>query len=125
MLCPLKFALPTSWSTAPTRGSSAPFTRAFSAGSGGRCSVTPTLTSAAGVTLLFVQEEDYVSPVWPEEEGRQQKQVHFDFLVPDVAEAVAKAEALGGRKADAQFGGEVFTTVLDPAGHPLCLVKEG
>ena len=85
----------------------------------------PTLTRAAGVTLLFVQEEDYVSPVWPEEEGRQQKQVHFDFLVPDVAEAVAKAEALGGRKADAQFGGEVYTTVLDPAGHPLCLVKEG
>ena len=83
----------------------------------------PTVVSENGVLLLFVQEEDYVSPVWPEEPGRQQKQVHFDFLVPDVAAAVAKAEALGGQKAAAQYGGDVFTTVLDPAGHPLCLVK--
>lgn len=86
----------------------------------------PAATSPDGaVMLLFVQEEDYVPPVWPEEEGQQQKQVHFDFLVPNVAEAVTHAESLGATKAATQFGGEHFTTMLDPAGHPFCLCAEG
>ncbi len=83
----------------------------------------PAVISENGVMFVFVQEEDYVPPVWPEEEGRQQKQIHFDFLVPDVEAAVARAEELGAVKANSQFGGENFTTMLDPAGHPLCLCK--
>jgi catechol 2,3-dioxygenase-like lactoylglutathione lyase family enzyme len=84
----------------------------------------PTAVSEDGsIVFVFVPEEDYVPPVWPEEDGKQQKQVHFDFLVPDVAEAVARAEALGAVKAQAQFGGDAFTTMIDPAGHPLCLCK--
>lgn len=63
----------------------------------------------------------YVRPIWPEEEGKQQKQMHFDFQVPDVPKAVKKAEALGAVKMEAQFGGNEFTTMLDPAGHPFCL----
>lgn len=85
----------------------------------------PAAVSENGVMFLFVQEEDYVPPVWPEEEGAQQKQIHFDFLTADVPAAVAKAEALGAVKAKTQFGGENFTTMLDPAGHPFCLCKEG
>ena len=81
----------------------------------------PAVVSENGVMFLFVQEEDYVAPVWPEEPDKQQKQLHFDFLVPDVAAAVAKAEQLGAIKATAQFGGDHFVTMFDPAGHPLCL----
>ena len=73
--------------------------------------------------LVFVQEDDYVPPVWPEVEGRQQKQVHFDFLVSDLNTMITKAEALGARKADTQFGGSQFVTLFDPAGHPFCLVQ--
>lgn len=85
----------------------------------------PAVVSENGVMFLFVQEEDYVPCVWPEAEGRQQKQMHFDFLVSDVTAAVARAEALGAKKAAIQFGGEHFTTMLDPAGHPFCLCAEG
>lgn len=81
----------------------------------------PAVKSDSGLVLLFVQEEDYVSPVWPEEDGKQQKQMHFDFQVPDVPAAVRQAEALGAVQAKAQFGGPYFTTMLDPAGHPFCL----
>lgn len=83
----------------------------------------PAVRSKNGVVFLFVEDEDYVSPVWPEEDGKQQKQMHFDFQVSDVPAAVKKAEALGAVKAKAQFGGKDFTTMLDPAGHPLCLCK--
>lgn len=81
----------------------------------------PALRSGGGPVLLFVQEEDYVAPVWPEQAGKQQKQMHFDFQVPDVPAAVRQAESLGAVKAQAQFGGDDFTTMLDPAGHPFCL----
>ncbi|HAQ39687.1 MAG TPA: VOC family protein [Clostridiales bacterium] len=81
----------------------------------------PAVRSGNGTVFLFVQEEDYVAPVWPEQDGRQQKQMHFDFQVSDVADAVRQAEALGAVKAQAQFGGTHFVTMLDPAGHPFCL----
>ena len=85
----------------------------------------PALTSESGVIFLFLQEEDYVPPVWPEEPGKQQKQMHFDFQVPDVAEAVALAESLGAKKAAVQYGGEEFVTMLDPQDHPFCLCFAG
>lgn len=81
----------------------------------------PAVRSGNGIVLLFVQEEDYIAPVWPEQAGEQQKQMHFDFQVPDVPSAVRQAEALGAAKAQAQFGGPHFTTMFDPAGHPFCL----
>ena len=83
----------------------------------------PSLTSESGLVFLVVQEEDYVSPVWPEQPNRQQKQMHFDFQVPDVRAAVEQAISLGARRAEAQFGSEdeAFVTMIDPAGHPFCL----
>jgi hypothetical protein len=74
-----------------------------------------------GCFFLFIEEEDYVPPVWPEESGEQQKQMHFDFYVPDISAAVRYAESLGAVKATSQFGGNDFVTMLDPAGHPFCL----
>lgn len=81
----------------------------------------PGVHSKSGVVFLFAQEDDYVPPVWPEQEGKQQKQMHFDFQVPDVHSAVRQAETLGAVRAKAQFGGDDFVTMLDPAGHPFCL----
>lgn len=85
----------------------------------------PSLISKTGLVFLFSQEDDYVSPVWPEEPNHQQKQIHFDFQVPDIEEAVAEAIRLGARKTEAQFGTEddVFVSMLDPAGHPFCLCE--
>jgi predicted enzyme related to lactoylglutathione lyase len=85
----------------------------------------PAVRSDGGLVFLFSQEEDYVAPVWPEQAGLQQKQMHFDFQVPDVAAAVKQAQALGAVKAQAQFGGSDFVTMFDPAGHPFCLCAEG
>jgi predicted enzyme related to lactoylglutathione lyase len=86
----------------------------------------PALRSAEGIVFLFIGEEDYAPPVWPEEAGRQQKQMHFDFKVPDVAAAVEYAVSLGAVKAARQFGGDgEFVTMIDPAGHPFCLCAEG
>ena len=85
----------------------------------------PALTSGNGVIFLFMQEEDYVPPVWPEEPGKQQKQLHFDFQVPNVSDTVAFAESLGAKKAAVQYGGEEFVTMLDPEGHPFCLCFAG
>lgn len=84
----------------------------------------PAVRSANGIVFLFSSMPDYVPPVWPEEEGRQQKQMHFDFQVEDVQESVLLAEKLGAVRAAAQFGGGEFVTMLDPAGHPFCLCRK-
>ena len=75
--------------------------------------------------ILFAEEPDYLPPVWPELPGMQQMQIHLDFQVPDVTEAVAEAERLGAKKAAEQFGGSDFVTLFDPAGHPFCLCAIG
>lgn len=85
----------------------------------------PAVRSSTGIVFLFIEEEGYLPPVWPEEEKKQQKQMHFDFQVDDVAEMVQKAEALGAVKSKEQFGGDDFVTMFDPAGHPFCLCRKG
>lgn len=82
----------------------------------------PALCSQLGLVLLFMEANfEYVKPVWPEELGKQQKQMHFDFQVDDLLTAVLQAEALGACKAESQFGGNEFITMFDPEGHPFCL----
>ena len=81
-------------------------------------------SSSSGIVFLFVEEEGYVPPVWPEEAGRQQKQMHFDFQVDNVMEMVKRAELLGAVKSKVQFGGKDYVTMFDPAGHPFCLCKK-
>lgn len=85
----------------------------------------PAVKSQDGTVLLFMEEDDYIRPVWPEQIGKQQKQMHFDFQVDDLASAVAQAEAIGAVKAGSQYGGEYFVTMLDPDGHPFCLCVKG
>lgn len=84
----------------------------------------PAVRSSNGIVFLFISELGYQPPVWPEKNGRQQKQMHFDFQVENVNEAVEKAIMLGAVKAPAQYGGDHFVTMLDPAGHPFCLCRK-
>ena len=76
--------------------------------------------------FLFMPADDfeYCRPVWPEQAGKQQKQLHFDFQVDDLEAAVMQAQALGAVKAEEQYGGEHFVTMFDPEGHPFCLCVE-
>ena len=74
--------------------------------------------------ICFMESEgdfDYVPPVWPEEPGAQQKQMHFNFQVDDLHAAVDEALRAGAKKPAAQYGGDHFVTLLDTEGHPFCL----
>lgn len=84
----------------------------------------PALRYKDEIVFIFSREEDYIPPVWPEEEGKQQKQMHFDFQVSDVAAAVEYAKSLGAMMAASQFGGSEWVTMIDPAGHPFCLCAQ-
>ncbi len=78
-----------------------------------------------GMGIGFQQNEAYIPPIWPEEPGRQQMMAHLDFGVAsreEMQDAVEKALRLWAEYAKAQYGGQDWTTMLDPAGHPFCFV---
>jgi catechol 2,3-dioxygenase-like lactoylglutathione lyase family enzyme len=76
-----------------------------------------------GVFMVFQQADDYVPPVWPPADGRQRPMMHLDIEVTDLDAAVADAVELGARLADHQPRDNV-RVLLDPAGHPFCLVVD-
>ncbi|MFI6511206.1 VOC family protein [Streptosporangium sp. NPDC050855] len=74
-----------------------------------------------GVAYMgFQTESDYVRPVWPATDGRQQMMMHLDLEVDDLEAAVAHAVEAGATLADHQPQ-ETVRVLLDPAGHPFCL----
>ena len=76
-----------------------------------------------GMMILFWEPDiPFASPVWPEEPGMQQKQMHLDFTVDDVTSAVGKAIRLGATRAAMQYGGDSCVTMIDTEGHPFCFV---
>jgi hypothetical protein len=75
------------------------------------------------VQLNFANSEGYEPPTWPEAPGRQQQMEHLDFIVDNLDEAVNRAIELGAKKASQQFIPEI-TVMLDPAGHPFCLISK-
>ena len=83
------------------------------------------LQSADSPTGIAVQyAEDYIPPVWPSQPEKQQMMAHLDFGIDrkDLQEALDKALRLGARIAETQYGGDEWITLLDPAGHPFCLL---
>jgi catechol 2,3-dioxygenase-like lactoylglutathione lyase family enzyme len=84
----------------------------------------PSFVSVApsdGVAYLgFQTSPEYVRPVWPPAEGRQQMMMHLDFEVSDLRSAVEHAVELGAELAEHQPQ-ENLRVMLDPAGHPFCL----
>ena len=79
--------------------------------------------SKGGTGLSFQSEADYVSPIWPEEKGEQQKMLHIDFLVDNLEEAVIHAMHCGAQKAPNQYFEDVVV-LLDPDLHPFCLFTD-
>jgi len=70
--------------------------------------------------LAFQSSPDYVPPVWPAADGRQQMMMHIDVAVGDLAAALVDAVELGATVAEYQPQEDV-RVLLDPAGHPFCL----
>jgi catechol 2,3-dioxygenase-like lactoylglutathione lyase family enzyme len=70
--------------------------------------------------FAFQRSPEYVPPVWPPEDGKQQMMLHVDIEVPDLDAAVAVATQAGARVAGFQPQ-DTVRVMLDPAGHPFCL----
>ena len=75
------------------------------------------------VYVVFQQADGYRPPVWPPVDGQQRTMMHFDFQVGDLDAGVAEAVALGATVAAEQPQDNV-RVLLDPAGHPFCLVLD-
>lgn len=71
--------------------------------------------------ITFQQADDYVPPVWPATPEEQQQMEHLDFHVKNVEEAVELALACGATMSESQFD-DRWRVMLDPAGHPFCLL---
>lgn len=69
------------------------------------------------VNLAFQRVADYRPPAWPD----PAKQAHLDFKAADKAQAVRDLVAAGAKLPDFQPGGEGWTVLLDPEGHPICV----
>ena len=78
------------------------------------------LRSPQGWLFAFREIEDYVEPVWPGENGKQQQMAHIDFYVDNLFEAVEHALKCGAKKSDIQYF-DTSTVMFDPEGHPFCL----
>jgi predicted enzyme related to lactoylglutathione lyase len=78
------------------------------------------VSDACKVNIGFQKNEMYVTPVWPEEDNRQQQMLHLDFSMEKqkVQEWVDFAIKLGAKKAPDQYG--EWVVMLDPEGHPFC-----
>ncbi|KAF0846932.1 hypothetical protein FNL39_104354 [Nocardia caishijiensis] len=59
-------------------------------------------------------------PSWPGQDVPQQS--HLDLGVEDLDAAEKFAVGIGAVRADHQPGGDRWRVLLDPAGHPFCLV---
>jgi catechol 2,3-dioxygenase-like lactoylglutathione lyase family enzyme len=70
--------------------------------------------------FAFQRSPEYVPPVWPPQDGKQQMMAHLDVEVPDLDAAEAAAVQAGARVAEFQPQDSV-RVMLDPAGHPFCL----
>ena len=71
--------------------------------------------------ITFQQVDNYVRPVWPAITDEQQQMEHLDFHVEDVEEAVRYALSCGATMAEIQYD-EGWRVMIDPAGHPFCLL---
>ena len=73
--------------------------------------------------LIFQNADNYASPVWPEKPGEPQQMMHLDFHVEDVNEGVEYALSCGARLSPVQLD-ERWRVMLDPAGHPFCVLPK-
>ncbi|MEU6663361.1 VOC family protein [Streptomyces sp. NPDC046821] len=68
--------------------------------------------------LAFIRVEGYEAPQWPE----GSKHLHLDFTVTDLDGAVEELLALGASRPAFQLGEGQWVVLIDPQGHPFCLI---
>ncbi|MEV4477080.1 MULTISPECIES: VOC family protein [Nonomuraea] len=73
------------------------------------------------VSVSFQRVEGYQGPGWP----NGGKHVHLDLTVPDVEAAKKELAALGAVVPEFQPGGDGWTVLVDPEGHPFCVMATG
>lgn len=71
--------------------------------------------------IWFQHVENYQAPTWPTQERGQQ--LHFDISVADVDALTDKAVRLGATLTEPRDGYH-SPILLDPIGHPFCLIKD-
>ncbi|WP_189950647.1 VOC family protein [Streptomyces roseolus] len=71
------------------------------------------------LVLGFQRVAGHRPPTWPD--GGVPAQLHLDFDVDDLDEAVAGLTALGATLPAAQPQPDLWRVLLDPAGHPFCV----
>lgn len=74
-----------------------------------------------GLPLVFQEVPSYQRPVWPWEAEKQQQMAHLDFYTDDVEASVRHALSCGATLSAVQLG-EGWKVLLDPAGHPFCIL---
>ena len=77
--------------------------------------------SNGDLTIEFTAVDGYQPPQWPDEGGR--KQFHLELMVDDLDEAAGTLLAAGATQPEFQPGGERFRVLIDPAGHPFCIIN--
>jgi len=78
------------------------------------------LTDDSGCDLGFQRVDGYRPPQWPGQDVPQQ--FHLDFRVDDLDATEALALELGATRPTHQPGDGRWRVLLDPAGHPFCLI---
>ncbi|WP_405165976.1 VOC family protein [Nocardia sp. NBC_01499] len=71
-------------------------------------------------SLCAVLVPDYQPPTWPA--GDTPNNIHLDLKVDNLDDAQAEAVRVGARVAEVQPDPDAWRVLLDPAGHPFCLV---
>ncbi len=74
------------------------------------------------IRILFTRRDGYQGPGWPEPTAAP-KRYHLCLQVDDVADAVQRGLDMGGGKSEFQPGGDRWTVLTDPSGHPFCLAR--
>jgi len=76
-----------------------------------------------GTPIVFQEIADYEKPQWPSAAGMQQQMLHLDFYVTndDYNNEIGRALSYGASIAEIQFS-ESWKVMLDPAGHPFCII---
>ena len=78
------------------------------------------LRTPEGILFVFQTVKNYIPPVWPWDNEKQQQMAHIDFYVDNLKETEALALKHGAKKSETQYY-EDSTVMFDPAGHPFCL----
>ncbi|MFE3196034.1 VOC family protein [Nocardia sp. NPDC059240] len=81
---------------------------------------TMAVVQAERGVLSMIRVPGYRPPTWPD--GVAPASVHLDLVVADLDIGEREAVRLGARRADVQPGPDRWRVLLDPAGHPFCLV---